>query len=411
MMKKYVIMNPLLAGMGGGQMYTRNKILYLENQGWETDVIYASQGKILIKELQKYDSVFPELIFPMHYFSKKKCEKIVNSIANKIKDDKYEEIIVESTYFATSTWAEAVSARIGAKHYVYLLQEENLVRNRSLLDFLIFKYQRKELASITDTSLQQMFSSYYPISKETSYWLPAYCNNVEADVDSPWIDAVDKTKYDYVVGSLGRLEKPYLQHALIDFGNYAKSHSDKKFLLLVMGGAPSLNDVIAKIKSTITDIAKNVDIIFTGYLYPIPIRLLDKCDAFFSSAGSSWLCKKSGVPTISYDGNDYRPIGILGRTTMHSLFREDNEPVQDFNELMNFILIKNKFPKEPSSYDSHQPDFSGHLEFLKDSCSVKEYYDIDKIVSESFDEKWLSIKLKIVGASFYYQLSLRKNKS
>ena len=407
-MKKYVIMNPLLAGMGGGQMYTRNKVLYMESQGWKVDVIYATCGNIIIKELQKYRNVFPELIFPTCYFSKKKCNSIIKEIAALICDVKYDEIVIESTYFATSLWAEAVSSLVGAKHLIYLIQEDNPVNNSGMQQFFIFKHKRKELVSITDTSLQQMFRSFYPIPKEKSYWLPAYCNNVEADIDSPWIETIDKSRYDYVVGNLGRLEKPYLRYAITDFCNYAKSYRDKKFLLLVIGGTPNFNSVIIDYRRFISENTDNVEVVFTGYLYPIPIRLMDKCDVFFSSAGSSWVCARSGIPTITYDGNDYRPIGVLGRTTYHGLYRDENEPVLDCEQLMNQILIEKKYPKVAASYQDNNPDFSSHVEYLLGLGKEKQYFDVSLIKAESSIEKRIRMGLFMMGASFYYQLYLKK---
>ena len=393
-----------MSGMGGGQMYVRNKFLYLCKKGWDVDLIYSTTGKLLIKELQQFNYICPELLFPTYYFTKSRVNSVVHKLASKINDAIYDEIIIESTYIFTSTWGEMVAEMIGAKHIVNLLQEQNDVRNEGLQRFFIYKHQRKELVSITDTSLQQMFASFYPIRREQSYRLPAYCNNVEADVDSPLINQINKEKYDYVIGCLSRLEKPFMIPAIKDFCRYANSVGTKRFLLLIMGGSQNDNTIITQFKNIVTNQTSNVELIITGYIYPVPVRLLDMCDAFFTSAGSAWVCMRSGIPTITYDGNDCRPIGILGRTTNSTLFREEGEPIQDFSDLMDQILVSHVYPKQPAKYQDNVPDFEDHMIFIHKSSQEYDYYCIDNLHIESFAEKKIYLVMRIIGPEKYYHL-------
>lgn len=391
-------------------MYIRNKVLSLRENGWMVDVILAQRGKAKLSELQEFDFVIPELSFEIFNYSKKTKERVINEIVNRIQIDFPDEVVIESTCISESSWAEAVAERLGAKHISFLLQEENIVRNSGMQKFFAFKHARKELFGISETSLQMMFESFSPISKEESYWLPAYCNNVEADVDSPFIHQMNSLNYDYLIGMLSRLDKPFVLPAITDFYQYAQKHQDKKFVLLLMGDAPKDFDALEQIKKILNRQVSNVTLIATGYMYPVPTRLMEKCDAFFTSAGSSWTCMRSGVPTITYDGNDLKPIGILGRTTMNPIFRGEDEPQQDFSELMKQILEDGIFKKEIPHYEEGLPDFSNHFESLSKTSPVKEYYNVEAISLESLSDYKLKWALAVIGPQRYLKLGSLKQR-
>ena len=385
-------------------MYVRNKVLYLRKQGWIVDVISSDPGKILLRELEEFSNFIPELIFCIYCFSKKKRNQIVRNLVNRINDAAYNEIVIESTTLESSEWAEIVSSKIGAKHLVNLLLENNTPKDKILRDFLVFKHKRRELVSITKSSLLQMFKSFYPISIEESYMLPAYCNNVVADVDSPWINIIKNKNFDYIVGCLGRLEKPFMMYSIIDFCKFANTIPDKTILLLLMGGSTQYDRMNLKYKQYISKNANNVELMVTGFLYPVPSKLLFLCDALYATAGSAWVCSRSGIPTISYDDNDCRPIGILGRTTNSSLYRNQYEPVQSFEDLMTQILIEKKYKRNNEIYLPDVPDMSDHLEFLRNSSQNVEYYYFDSSGSFPMSMKFLKLKLMMIGARRYCML-------
>jgi len=385
-------------------------VLYLQQHGWNVDVILAQGGAAKLSELQEYDYVVPELAFDIQNYSKNKKENVINAIVRKIGTDKADETIIESTCISETLWAEAVAARLGAKHISYLLQEDNTVFNKGTQDFFLFKLRRKELFGIVDTSLETMFSTFHPISKEESYRLPAYCNNVEADVDSPYIKQVENVEHDFVIGMLSRLEKPFVMPAITEFCSYAQQHFEKKYLFLLMGDAPRGSGILGKIQDFINTHTSNVNLVSTGYLYPVPTKLLEMCDAFFTSAGSSWVCMRSGVPTIAIDGNDFKPIGILGRTSQHSLFRGENEPPQDFSKLMDDILVEKKYTKQAPNYKDGLPDFSDHMKALEETATERKYYDVESIRPETKSDLKLRLALSIIGPKNYLRLGFLKEK-
>lgn len=398
--RKYIFITSSLSNMGGAQMYIRNKLIYLKNSGWDVDVVAGKAENVIIKELQEFKYQIPELIFNKYFFSRRIQRKVVERIVNKFFDPKCDEIVIESSTMETSLWAESVAKEIGAKHLVFLLTEHNNIQNNTLRDFFIFKHKRHELAGITNHSILDMFLPFYNIRREESYNLEAYCTNVEADVDHPLLQQIDCNDYDFIIGGLSRMEKPFVIKAIFDFCDFAKSYPDKKFLLLWIGDAPQDSSVHTEVLRLIQTL-NNVEFKKTGYVFPVPTRLLDLCDVFITSAGSSWACLRSGIPTITYDTNDCKPIGILGRTTNNCLFRGEGEKPLDLCILLEQILFKKSYKKIESSYDSGLPDFNEHLRFLSSIKQPQEYYNMESICTEFLSEKKISFGLTLLGIKGY----------
>ncbi len=408
-MKKYVIMISSLSNMGGAQMYIRNKMLYLREHGWEASIIAGQAENIVIPELREFKETVPELEYRSYYFSSRVRQHTLNILVNKISDTKGSEIYIESTSIEVSTWAELVAKKIGARHFVFLLQEHNIVKNKMLQKFFVFKYHRHEIAGISKKTLVAMFREFYPLEESESYALSAYCNNVEADVECDFLKEIDRTQYNFIVGALSRLDKPFVLHAVEDFCNYVTAHPDKRFLFLWIGNAPSGSLMPERINNMV-GLLSNVELLITGYMLPVPTKLLDFCDVFISSAGSSLPCMRSGVPTITYDGNDYKPIGILGRTTNNCTFRDKDEKPQDLSMLLDAILEKKEYPKLQAKYRSGIPDFKIHMEFLEEMDRTKVYFDIDKIHLGMLSERKVAVGLRLLGPKGYLKLSTIKRR-
>lgn len=400
--KKYVFMIPSLSNMGGAQMYVRNKYLYLIDNGWDVIIISGQCSNVVINELRKFDYCFSEIKYYKYFYSKRKQKKIVDKIVDIINPGFNEDIVVESSTLRVSTWGESVAKELKAKHLIYLLQETNSFNNSYLLEFLKFKHKRRELAGISKSSLQKLFEPFFQLSSEESYYLSARCSNVEADVDSPYIQQIDKSQYDFIVGGLSRLEKEFVMSAIDDFYQYASENKQFKFLLLWIGDAPK-GSVIPDLIIRKMQALPNVKFIMTGYLYPVPTRLLELCDVFISSAGSAWVCERSGVPTIIYDAHNFRPMGILGRTVKHTLYREETDHIQEFNQLMDDILIEKSIGRTTSHYKQGLPDFKDHLSFLEQSCLEINYFDMDSIRVNTIKERFI----KFVGPKRYIDFCLK----
>lgn len=386
--------------MGGAQMYIRNKLLYLRNKGWWVDVIAGQGSNVMIPELAEFQSFYRELLFSPYLFSNKAQERIIKKIITRITSDVgTEEVVIESHTIATSLWAEMLAKQTRAKHLVYLLNEIISVTNPGIQSFLFFKLKRRELAGINTRSLSTMFAPFATIPLEQSYKLSAYCNNVEADIDCSFLRYIDKTKYDFIIGIFSRLDKPFVLPAISSLLSFTKLHQDNRFLFLLIGDAPKESSFHSVIRSQLTQ-TSNIELIITGYLYPVPIRLLEMCDVFLSSAASSRVCQRSGVPTITFDGRDLKPIGILGETTDNTNFRNENEQSVELQQLLDQVLYKKIFKRSSPSFMIGLPDFQSHLDFLSQSDTNHLYYQISTIQMDSVKD----IIVKIVGASYYLRI-------
>lgn len=407
-MREYVIMTPSIVNMGGAQMYIRNKIVWLRKHGWDVLILSAHSGNILISELKEYDTFIAEMQFSVYLFPRIKRRKIVSKLIKHIQPQKYDEIVIESTCIDVTTWAEVVANEIKAKHISYLLQEDNIIDNTYIQEYFKFKYERRELVGITNLSLKKMFDFFAPIPLGQSYYLPAYCTNVVENIDSPYLHDLAWDKFDYKVGCLSRIDKPFVVTAVTSFVTFTQRHMDKKFLLFLIGGAPDDSGCVEHIKTIFTSIT-NVELVISGYMFPISSKLLERFDAFFSSAGSCGPCARSGVPTISIDGHDYMPIGIMNRTTTHPLFRAENEPVLDYQEVFENVIIKKLYKRLTPKHDICEPDFSDHMEFLNASVADLMYYDVC-VGQLTYRETILKTILVLIGAVNYLKLSMLKRR-
>ena len=101
---------------------------------------------------------------------------------------------------------------------------------------------------------------------------------------------------------------------------------------------------------------------------------------FISSAGSAGVSYGQNIPTIALDAADEKPIGILGYTTNHSLYR-DGEEIIELAEWLRLIFEENFL-----SQHSYKPKKNDNFELLKKhdkfllSCKKeKDYYDVMSI--------------------------------
>lgn len=399
-MKYYLFLTSLIRNIGGGHIYTRNKINFLQDKGFRVGFFHADiqHGEIVIQDLLNYkNNCDNHLQYPTYFFSKKIQKEVVTSICNRIPDD-HTEIIIESQTVICATWGELIAKRVNAKHFIFLLSEHHYLRNKNVFNFFKFKLDRKELVGIEKKSLSLLFDGWYNISEMESYFLTAHCTNVLEDISYPKLSQISQS--DYTIGSIGRIDKLFMVETMKQVAEFVKLHPHKSFTLLLIGGSTNKNagEVIKSLfKST-----NNVKVFITGLIYPVPVELVLIPDVFVSTAGSCIVSNSVGKLTISIDNNDFKPIGIYGKTTDNILFRS-NEPDVSLNELLDSILIRRMFKSKISYRKKDLPlnyDYSDHLEFVRRSDILKEYFDISKAKLSFID--WIEkIGLVLFGRALY----------
>ena len=363
--------------MGGEEMYTRNKVVSAREHGFSPIVFHSGIGEhIYIEDLKKYDKYeFSEFRYEPCVISKRKKNLLLKRIKNILKD--YDTgSIIESHEILVAEWGEWIAKELGIRHFAYMLLEHNKLSFQSLYDFFKFKYDRHELSGIVKSTIPDMFKGY--CDDVIGYSLPAYCTNVYEDI--PCKNTFKVGKADFTIGSIGRTNKQYVQPMVDSILKFVSSYKEKRFNILYVGGSmnkQSEDKVINRFSSV-----PNVNLFFTGMMFPIPIEMIRQMDVCVASAGSCYVSYNCGIPTISMDGNDSKAIGVLGKTTQNAIFRNSSEPQIELDDLLEDVLIKRKYVKEDRTI-SAQVNFSTHWDFVKGMNPSMNYFDINTI-----DKKW-----------------------
>lgn len=370
--KLYIFMASSITQIGGAEIYVRNKCNYLKKKGWDVLVFSYCKGEILIEDLKEYESyILPDLRFVPFLFSHKRRMRNIERILSAIGKQQFNEIIIESNSMFISLWGELVAMQLQAKHFFFDLQEDDVIKSKGMLSYLKFKHQRKELVGIKQYSLQRLFTPFFDLPLEKAYHLPAYCTNSVEDIPCQILQDIPPA--DYCIASIGRLEKPYLQTAIADICEFITGYPEKTFNVMFVGGERNGSYVQKKIRKIFAKFP-NVYLIITGFLFPIPLSLLRKADIYLSSAGSASITYRLGLPTISYDGNELQPIGIMGKTTTNTLFRENEIKVKGC-DLLHDILIDKKYSFSFVPLKLVEYDYSSHMDFIYESDKTTKYFD------------------------------------
>lgn len=408
MKKKYIIFCYNITGMGGGQQYVYTKARFLEIQGYDVSVFSAIEGDIVIKWLEKYSSLIRrELKYPPSSFRYCYIQKVLNSIVDTFCGQ-YEDILVESNGGYETQWAEMVAQRLGAQHIVFnVAEQQNKTYSKDFLDYFYFKYQRQELYGITGDSLKIMFRNYKEIEDSAEYAFSAPCNNVVDEYDTT--TKADLPEADYNIGGIWRTNKEGFVEAMLSIVPFVKKHADMKFNLVIIGAGSQVNE--NRVKEEFAQ-HPNVNVVFLGFMYPIPMALLLDIDVFISTAGSSRVPMKYGIPSITVTSADMPDgsvklytLGILNYTTRNTVVPEDSGYSTD--KLLEMIIF-DKFCEHNQTLGMESERFVEEDELRKELSKYgqvgPDYYDINTIRPSLRMEKAYSLIGRSVGAKALFAL-------
>lgn len=409
----YLILRSNLTGMGGAHMYVRNKAIYKMSKGFFVCIISSTKGNIVIHDLQKYQEfILPELALSPRSFG----TRARNSILSKALDfvglkNKEDNLFIESNDTVMALWGELLAEKTNGKHFCFILNENFSPEEKWHYNFWMFKLKRGELAGIQKGILAKLFNnSSVDVLSEQCY-LPAFCSNVVDDCTNPFVDKIDKKCKS--VGSIGRLNKYYVPYLCKELQILARNHSDVEWQFVFIGGSPDTNDkqfVEEEFKDMI-----NVHVLVTGYMFPIPRRLVESIDIFASCAGSVRATYAEKAKTVSIDGDTGLAIGIMGYDTMHTL-RSGKE---DHPYPINVALEKALFEDIEIIYDdskriSMDVFEKEHDTLMEKADKEKEYYPIDK---DKYSKREIFFRIanillgeKIVSDKIFPYLKSRKSK-
>ncbi len=387
-MKKYVFLTFAVSGVGGTQIYVRNKLLFLQQQGWEVIVISTEPvGEICVKELLPFaDYGVPELMKNPFLFTRKQRKALVDTIISWIGVG--DEVVIESNFTPVNVWGELIAKEISAKHFAFLIVEDYSLSDLRYMKFYDFKYQRGELAGNTAYALPQLFEGYRTLPPDKTGELTAICYNTVEECESEHDAYINQAEYH--IGSIGRVNKPFVPPMVTEVCDFAINHPDNTFQLVFFGGSPDKAE-IQYIYDAVASIP-NLEVYVTGAIFPVPKHLLDRMDVFISSAGAARTSADAGYLTITVDANDFEPIGILGYTTNDNVHRNPQLPHESTRQLLERILVQKEFekpqPKLELSSADYMQEFQKHMDYLASSAQDKRYYDMKKL-----RPKWFNILL------------------
>lgn len=307
-MNKYVFFTMNIGGINGAEQYIYNKVNFLRDKGYEVFIFSGRAEGILIDAFRKYEKYSnPAFRFFPYCLNRHELKNIISWIKSVVALQENDTCIIESSNVTSGLWGELIAKELQCKHLEINLTENHNYR-RAMIDFLRFKLDRHELSGIMDDSVGKMLKEPN-ITLREDMRARAYCNNVVQKCEDHFSHLLDSSA-DYTFASIGRLEKEYVSLLLDQLKRYFTEHSEKRFNLLLIGGSADgrkLKDI-----ELIFEECKNVNLVLTGSLYPIPRDLVKHADLFVSASGSASVTYYEKVPTIRIHHVTAEPMGIIG---------------------------------------------------------------------------------------------------
>ena len=145
MNRTYIFLTFAVYGIGGTQIYVRNKLRFLQERGWDVSVITTEvkgSAPLVVKELAPYQElIFPELLKNPNLYTKRERDKILDRLCAAIGDVSKDSVI-EPNFIQVTFWGELLAQRLGIRNFVFLIQEDYRIRIKSYLDFFKYKLER-----------------------------------------------------------------------------------------------------------------------------------------------------------------------------------------------------------------------------------------------------------------------------
>ena len=374
-MNTYVIIARHLGTVSGEKIYTYNKLEYMVSRGWRVLFLSGKDEQDQIDESAGYSfHLFPALVYGPECYSRREVAQTLEAVASLIGDLKGDRCVIESDSVNRALWGELVARRVGAKHLVFLLQEHHRY-DEETKRFLRFKYDRHELAGISKDSIHQILGDD-SVEQRDDTRISAFCNNSIRECRDVFSDQLRKDAT-LTFGSLGRLDKGCVPAILQGFETYAAHHPDEQFNLVLIGGATGPKR-IRKIREEMKAFP-NIHLVITGYIYPIPVSLVNRVDVFVSTAGSAGATYRYHRPTVKVRPNDGKPVAVLGLDSMRGKTMYDAlEGVTIEACIARALRNRDRIIYYYNYYEDYQEsmyqEFARQLDFA-DRVPEKAYYD------------------------------------
>ena len=343
---KYVILSFTMSGLSGSPSYVNNKVRWLNEKGIDT-VVFDHYGSLNLSEEVLLENLLPykdnrmlELFFPPSYFTRIQRAKVIDNLCKTIGEA--DDYVVESNSTRLALWGELLAERLHAKHLLLNVGEHPSIHSEEEYLFLDFKLNRCELFAIKPQALQNMFKGYKIISDDEArnHFFSATMRVKLEDVPMPELDNLPKAHFKIL--SFGRY-KPYFDNMINGIIEFAQSHKTEPINFLILG------DV--KLQSKQLDCLESVSNLFVKFIppkRPVPKVIFDYSDVVIATSGCANISFRTGVKTISMDVNNCEPLGVMGYTTIDSVYSSNpNQPLYSICNLLEDVLVRHLYDGEP----------------------------------------------------------------
>jgi len=353
MIGNYIFIYGSVSRIGGRQFYLNRKANYLRKKGWNVLIISADLDEVMVSELYNFDMLgIKEIAFPIYYFSKKKIKKIFDRIVKRVNEisNSVLPFIIESQDINEIFWGEMLAKILHAPNIVYVIGRPQLKKlDRIYRDIYLFKARRNECIGVSEKTLGFLFeginevknlrNNYFDISfsteefREASIKFKRIFNNID---DSS-----------IVITTISRLEKEYIPVLIDSVLSIAKKDKLRVFTLLIVGDSKKNKKSKNYYENKYRICPKNLKIIFTGFLHPLPKELFRKTNIFIGMGTAVINSISQGCPTICIDPRSLKSAGILGIDLDNFAYNDIEKEESIESSLSN--LINNKKLLEKSS--------------------------------------------------------------
>lgn len=396
---KYIFLTNTLSNIGGAQLYIKNKMKFLEFNNWHVYIFQSrNSGEILIDELKKEPYyIFEHFKYPPNHFTKLTLNKVIAEIMGKINADEKDKVVIESHSLSTAQWGELLAKELRCKNFVYLLGESFDNTNKKLIDFFVFKHQRRELAGTSKESLSLLFSNYYVLMDDEKYFLKAVsAEEIVQDISVPIIDNIERA--DINICCISRLQKSFVKTMIKEIVVFAQKYENLMVQLILIGDSPDYKDIDFIINKTKQQ--KNIKTVLTGRLYPIPKNLFSKIDLFIGVAGSIRVSAIRGKLSLAINVDTHKPIGLMGVDTNNGRYGKSDK-YDNISEAIESILIEQRLQENIDLLSikidklNYNDEFNEHMKFLDNSINTR-IYNTKDILKQKYTIRCVLKKILII---------------
>ncbi|HBN56210.1 MAG TPA: hypothetical protein DD414_05500 [Lachnospiraceae bacterium] len=410
-MKLYIIFTADIHPIGGMQLYTAGKAGYLEKHGWKV-VIFSTGvagGTCAVSSLNPYVKG-GNMIFEYQpaQLPERFCDSVCRMMLSLLpaSDLQKDTVYIETHSEVLALWGELLAGRLGARHICFNCNEifrgkgKHYVEN---MEYLKFKYHRKELLGLHTDTLKKIFDGYMEVPCDSTFLFDAVEPDPVQDVESDFVAHL--TRLDWNIVYIGRANKGYVGNIIDGVAAFARKHPDKKIQFVMVGDAGcrqrQIREKLLKIQ--------NLKTTLPGDLVPIPRKLYEKTDVVIAGAVCAEISAREHVPTIVADCENHLACGVLGHTTMNSMYHEENSTQTDFCEALEDTLVRKTYLKYAYAFpDAIPPDhiFESHFAFFAGASGKKAYYNVKKnpYVSRLTFKKVVPAYIKFRNPGLFFRL-------